>query len=120
MRRCFRRQPVRCAAALAALAMALSCSKAVLARDVAPAGRIALIGGGPGTLKLTLHPLRVRRPLPALSGGLWPSEEQFQLDTPLSLGVQFLHLAFTGGYRAGWLPFLGTSTTTVGGLRIRF
>jgi hypothetical protein len=102
--------------------MAVCWSAAGLARDVGPTARVAVIGTGisPGTLRLTLHPLGARRTPPGLAGGLWSSEKQLQLDTPLSIGVQYLHLALTGGYRPGWLPFLGTSTATVGGLRIRF
>ena len=122
MRRSFRRPPVRSAVALAALAMALAWCDVAWSGDVVPPSHVALIGAQaePGLFRLTLHPLGTRRPLPALAGRLWPSEKQLRLDTPLSVGVQYLHLAVTGGYRPGWLPFLGTSTTSVGGLRIRF
>jgi hypothetical protein len=38
----------------------------------------------------------------------------------LDLGVTMLRLAVHGDYRPGLAPFLGTSTTSLGGLRLRF
>jgi hypothetical protein len=38
----------------------------------------------------------------------------------LDISLRYLRLAFQGDDRAGLLPFLGTSTTALGGLRLRF
>lgn len=38
----------------------------------------------------------------------------------LDLSLRYLQLAVHGDYRAGLLPFLGTSTSSLGGLRLRF
>jgi hypothetical protein len=38
----------------------------------------------------------------------------------LDLSLRYLRLAVHGDHRAGLLPFLGTSTTSLGGLRLRF
>jgi hypothetical protein len=38
----------------------------------------------------------------------------------LDLSLRYLQLAVHGDYRAGLLPFLGTSTTSLAGLRLRF
>jgi len=38
----------------------------------------------------------------------------------LDLSLRYLRLAVHGDYRAGLLPFLGTSTTSLAGLRLRF
>lgn len=38
----------------------------------------------------------------------------------LDLSLRYLGLAVHGDHRAGLLPFVGTSTTSLGGLRLRF
>ena len=40
--------------------------------------------------------------------------------SPYSLGFRYLRLAVVGEYRPGLLPFIGTSTVSMGGLRLRF
>jgi len=115
---------VRRAGTWVTLAAVLSLSQTTRAADMALAAGVAPVerDAGPGFLKLTLHPLGARPPARALSSGRWApaSGEQLQLDTPLSLGVEYLHLALTGGDRSGLLPFLRISTTSFAGFRIRF
>lgn len=48
------------------------------------------------------------------------NQQTHPLRLSLDLGVNVLKLAVHGDYRPGFAPFLGTSTTSLGGLRLRF
>jgi hypothetical protein len=48
------------------------------------------------------------------------NQQAHPLRLSLDLGVSVLKLAVHGDYRPGLAPFLGTSTTSLAGLRLRF
>jgi hypothetical protein len=78
----------------------------------------------PWPLKLAAPDLRhalVPHPHPGLDLEARASSQQpHPLRLSLDLGVSVLKLAVHGDYRPGFAPFLGTSTTSLGGLRLRF
>ncbi len=117
-----RRRQVRSAGALAALAAVVCWARLGVAGNGGPAAGAAAVEpvGGPGSLRLTLHPWGSRPASRPLSGGVSPPANELHLDTPLSVGAAYLHLALTGGNRAGLLPYLRISTTSFAGVRIRF
>jgi hypothetical protein len=47
-------------------------------------------------------------------------ERRHPLYLSLDLGVSYLRLAVHGDFKAGLAPFLGTTTTSLGGFRLRF
>lgn len=78
-----------------------------------------LAGRGPTSAASALHHLQL--------AALNPTPRNLHVAPPtgpvllsLDLSLRYLRLAVHGDYRAGLLPFLGTSTTSLGGLRLRF
>lgn len=118
--RCWRRRRLLFRSAV--LATVLSWSEIARSNEVGPGAGVAAVepGPSPGPWKLTLHPWGGRPALRGLANGTPPAQDQLLLDSPLSTGVAYLHLAVTGGDRAGLLPFLRISATSFAGLRIRF
>jgi hypothetical protein len=66
-----------------------------------------------------LHHLQLAAPNPTRHN-LRAPEPAGPVLLSLDLSLRYLRLAVHGDYRAGLLPFLGTSTTSLGGLRLRF
>jgi hypothetical protein len=66
-----------------------------------------------------LHPLHLSPPNPTARALRLP-EPAGPVLRSLDLSLRYLRLAVHGDYREGLLPFLGTSTASLGGLRLRF
>jgi hypothetical protein len=71
--------------------------------------------GGPGNP----HQLHLSSPNPTARSLRLP-EPAGPVLRSLDLSLRYLRLAVHGDYREGLLPFLGTSTAALGGLRLRF
>lgn len=98
------------------LVLSLVASGAARARDDEPAPPWALRLEAPD-LRHALVPQRH----PALDLEVRAFNQQAHpLRLSLDLGVSVLKLAVHGDYRPGFAPFLGTSTTSLAGLRLRF
>lgn len=136
-------------AATAALIMLVVCaplSRSSFAGESAPPGAAPPANAG-GAVALRYTIFGGNRPLALTPLGLVPDLgaarpdrlEHLQLAAPtpaprnlrapepagpvllsLDLSLRYLRLAVHGDHRAGLLPFLGTSTTSLGGLRLRF
>ena len=74
---------------------------------------------GPAAGANAPHHLQLGPPNPT-SRGPHVAEPAGPVLLSLDLSLRYLQLAVHGDYRAGLLPFLGTSTSTLGGLRLRF
>ncbi|HVV51557.1 MAG TPA: hypothetical protein VHO06_17945 [Polyangia bacterium] len=108
----------------AALVLAfLSSARARAAERGLPAAMTAahLAAGAPWSFALRPPTFVGKLPLPTVFSILTPTAAGPPRETtPLLVSLGYLRLAVTGDDRAGLSPFLGTSTSALGGLRLRF
>jgi hypothetical protein len=117
--------PVRFGAAAALLTLALTAARAEADDVETDASEVVVPLTLCEELNATLTPPAVLGHVSSRSphvdlGPKHVGEHRHPLHLSLDLGASYLRLAVHGDYKAGLAPFLGTTTSSLGGFRLRF